>query len=718
MGRFLMALMVVVGTQVVADNYSPSRYNVVWDAPSVDSSGSMPLGNGDIALNVWTEPSGDLLFYIAKTDAWDAYGDFVKVGKVRVSFDPPLSKESFRQELSLVGGSIRISGGKDGQATKVKVWADANRPVVWVEMESAAPTTARVAVEPWRQEQRLRRFLKDRVILYQMGGQPRGTVPKGAPDPISNRCFGMLLKGEGFDADGSLALAAKTPASKRFFSVSLLAKQTADEKQFIADLEAVAAREAAGVPGDAWGAHAKWWAAFWDRSWIDVTSGSDAANAATVSQGYALQRFKNACAGRGASPIKFNGSLFTMDLVLSEREYDRRVNADFRNWGCCYWLQNTRLMYWPMLACGDFEMMRPLFKMYADLTPYLEARSKEANKHAGAEFFETISIFGMDQTSPHTRRDWNGALELLAMLLDYHAYTGDEEALKGYLLPMAKSYLDFFDLHFKRENGKLNLTPSHANETYWEIVNPTPDVAGLHWVIDGLLRLPEKTMNSEFRAQCLRMRGELPPIPVTDADWAKPFRSPDGKTFPFPREATPGAACVAPAMTILDKAPNNCENPELYAVFPFRVYGVGKPDLAVGRETFIRRLYKGSHCWRQDDIQAACLGLAKEAKECVAARARKAERCRFPAFWGPGSDYVPDEDHGGVLMEALQLMLLQADGGKLVLFPAWPKEWDVNFKLRAPEGRMVKATLKNGKLEARDIAPPLTEEKVVVCVPQ
>ena len=31
-------------------------YNVVWDSPSKDATGSMPIGNGDIGLNVWVEP--------------------------------------------------------------------------------------------------------------------------------------------------------------------------------------------------------------------------------------------------------------------------------------------------------------------------------------------------------------------------------------------------------------------------------------------------------------------------------------------------------------------------------------------------------------------------------------------------------------------------------------------------------------------------------------
>ena len=36
-------------------------YNVVWDSPSDDQHGSMPIGNGDLAANVWVEPNGDLV---------------------------------------------------------------------------------------------------------------------------------------------------------------------------------------------------------------------------------------------------------------------------------------------------------------------------------------------------------------------------------------------------------------------------------------------------------------------------------------------------------------------------------------------------------------------------------------------------------------------------------------------------------------------------------
>src|SRR5258708_25750547 len=44
--------------------------NVSWDVPGPTSSQSMPIGNGDIGLNVWVQPHGGLAFYIGKTSSW------------------------------------------------------------------------------------------------------------------------------------------------------------------------------------------------------------------------------------------------------------------------------------------------------------------------------------------------------------------------------------------------------------------------------------------------------------------------------------------------------------------------------------------------------------------------------------------------------------------------------------------------------------------------
>ena len=141
----------------------------------------------------------------------------------------------------------------------------------------------------------------------------------------------------------------------------------------------------------------------------------------------------------------------------------------------------------------------------------------------------------------------------------------------------------------------------------------------------------------------------------------------------------------------------NIENPELYAVFPYRIFGVGKPDLPLALNTFSMRGYKSWNGWHQDAIQAALLGLTAEAKKMVTSNfTAKQNSSRFPAFWGPNYDWVPDQDHGSVSSRALQNMLVQTDGNKVLLFPAWPKEWNVQFKLHIPGKKTIEGSYHQG----------------------
>ncbi len=61
---FVLACAPLMGQAKTA--YPLESYNVAWDAPSKDSSESMPCGGGDIGLNVWVE-DGDVLFYIQRS---------------------------------------------------------------------------------------------------------------------------------------------------------------------------------------------------------------------------------------------------------------------------------------------------------------------------------------------------------------------------------------------------------------------------------------------------------------------------------------------------------------------------------------------------------------------------------------------------------------------------------------------------------------------------
>jgi hypothetical protein len=131
----------------VQAGYDVSLYNVEWNSPGKDFTDSMPIGNGDIGLNVWVEPNGDLLFLIGKTDAFDENSTLLKLGRIRVRFTPnPFSNDTFfRQTLHLDRSEITID---QGGWLSIRIWVDANYPVIRVETNSEQYFTRRLCWKP------------------------------------------------------------------------------------------------------------------------------------------------------------------------------------------------------------------------------------------------------------------------------------------------------------------------------------------------------------------------------------------------------------------------------------------------------------------------------------------------------------------------------------------------------------------------------------------
>lgn len=80
---------------------------------------------------------------------------------------------------------------------------------------------------------------------------------------------------------------------------------------------------------------------------------------------------------------------------------------------------------------------------------------------------------------------------------------------------------------------------------------------------------------------------------------------------------------------------------------------------------------------------------------------------------GPGHDWTPDHNWGGSGMIGLQKMLMQTIGDEIRLFPAWPKEWDVDFKLHAPQNTVIEGVLKNGQLTLKSITPESRRKDII-----
>jgi hypothetical protein len=493
---FGLSITVLVLTAVLAfpacarrfDNLAElAKYDVVWDQPGAGSKDSMPAGNGDIGLNVWSEKeTGSVCFYIGKTDAWDESGRLLKIGKVRIKVEPnPFADGAiFSQRLSLGEGAIEVAAGEGRSAARLRIWADANRPVVRVEAHVPASSVVTASIEPWRLAPL---ELKDelvsglnywrdlfgptvvqpdvvvddpgeKIVWYHRNPETpsfakaiamQGLEGAGIADPLRDRIFGAVMEGEGFAKKDPRALVSdKGPVRRAGIHVLTLQPATPAGWRDAIDKQ-VLATNAAGAAA-AWEAHRAYWREFWDRSWIYVRSApgdrtktplGDEDAGFVVTRGYLLQRFITACAGRGAFPIKFNGSLFTVD------EDGAEGFADYRRWGPGYWWQNTRLPYMSMPASGDFDLMRPFFGMYSGLLPLCEYRTRLYFGHGGAYYPECINFWGIVfpetwgnrtladmperiQASGYHKYEWVGGLEMAAMMLEYYAYTRDEAFLR------------------------------------------------------------------------------------------------------------------------------------------------------------------------------------------------------------------------------------------------------------------------------------------------
>ncbi|MCK5000840.1 MAG: hypothetical protein KAS23_14960, partial [Anaerohalosphaera sp.] len=369
-------------------------YSLIWDTLGSSSLDSMPIGNGDIGLNVWTEQNGDLVFYLSKTDAWSENCRLLKLGKVRVSLSPNpfVGGSSFSQELSVKDGQVVIESSQKGSGTKLIVWVDANNPAVNIDMKSKTPVEIKVVFEPWRTKRRQLKgaethsayglhgngakpiFVEpDTIVAGQTNAvvwyhrnersiwkanlelQALGGIASKLKDPLMNRTFGALIEGQGLVNQTKTVLQSKKPQRECTISIYPLTAQTYSPKDWIAQVKTNASRIGSVSYDKRIKEHQNWWKDFWDRSYIHVSSAdmNDKAITEKITRGYILQRWMNACSGRGNSPIKFNGSIFNVDTKKYKDKF-KGYDADFRQWGGPYWWQNTRLPYWSMLTCGDY----------------------------------------------------------------------------------------------------------------------------------------------------------------------------------------------------------------------------------------------------------------------------------------------------------------------------------------------------------------------------
>jgi hypothetical protein len=588
-------------------------------------------------------------------------------------------------------------------------------------------------------------------IVRQQGMQ---TVRDQLVNTQKGRTFGGVMFGNGFVDDGTAEgnyqhtpfkawrLKSARTAREHHLQVVTQVAQTDTLKQW---QDALAAENAAREPSlkDARQATVQWWANFWRRSHIVIAPDQPDENDKRwqIARNYQLFRYQLGCNVRGEYPTKFNGGNFTFDSSLVGGQ---PYGPDWRAWGGgSFTAQNQRLLYWPMLKSGDADLMFPQFEFYRRALPNAVARVRNYWDHEGCLFTEQMENFGLPIAShwgwsePNARGrqrgqeipigdlradgarayndlvehgvqangaasyHWESQLEFAYMMLEHHRFFGGDLQPD---LPFIRQALRFFDEHYQAcwrlrtgqpldANGRLVIFPSTSCESYRGARNPSDLIAGLSACLESLLALDDRLVTPTDKRYYRAYLKRLP---------AYTYGEERGNRILQPAESWQRYA--------------NSECPQFYPLFPFDRFALGRDDMEVFRNTWKHGTFAKNmvQSWHQDGIFFARMGLTAEAADYNVRKLENSPR-RFPTFWGPGHDWVPDHNWGGSGMIGLQEMLMQTIGDRILLLPAWPKDWDVDFKLHAPHQTTIECSFRVGKIQKLIVSPHEREKDVVVC---
>jgi hypothetical protein len=727
----------------------------------------MPLGNGDIGLNVWVEKNGDLFFYISKVDAFDAGHLLPKLGRIRIKTQPALSIEKFKQTLSLSDASILVEAGD----ANFRIWVDANKQIIRVEGKSKTPQIVNISMESLRplmdatetllqtgtvginfidSENRLAWCYRNQSSRWAENFKSQNTPEMVAKtkDPILHRTSGCLLQAKDFVRENATTLKSIRKSTSFDCSITVNSIQPESVQMWLAEISKPEKSD--------WEAHCAYWKSFWKRSYINITSGGEGKfnldqcrytqfaqgskayeghkeidaklNIDQINQKYALERFCQAAASRGAVPPPYNGSIFTMDMpagVLGfNKPKEKPVSPDGRDWAILSFMwQNTRHPYWSMATRGDYDAIKPGMQFVRDGLDICRDHCKKIFGHEGAFIMEAswwhnVGVFNWAGVPAHLRYHQLATIELPAIMCEYYEHTRDRKFLDEVLLPCADEFLQFYEVHFpKRDaNGIMQMEGVGCAETYQGVTNPCTEIGCMKYLLTKLLSFDIDDARKEHWSKLLKA---MPGVPL------RTIRGLD--LLAVGDKYDPGRV--------------NCESPELYSIYPFRQVWLGEPELlANARQSFHVRTTsidgtiddQGTETggWQSSPVQAAYLGLPREAARLSSinfndqfihwndnidpnAPYPNRPRARFSAFWECKMDGTPDNDHGANSVNTLQSMLLQSDGNKIFLLPAWPENWDVSFKLCAANSTTIDCEYRDGKVQSLKVSPESRRNDIV-----
>jgi hypothetical protein len=496
----------------------------------------------------------------------------------------------------------------------------------------------------------------------------------------------------------------------------------------------------------------EWWHEFWSRAFVHLHSAEGTAD--YIEQHYTYFLYVMASSSRGKFPPKFNGMLWStggdlrtwgaqywwanqscyyealpatnrlelMDPTFHQYTgmYEACALAARQQWGSQgIWIPETvwfdglaRLPEDIAAEMRDLYLLRkPWDQRSARFTEYAETKhphSSRWNWKQGERWVDGRFTYADKGAGPfgHVTHIFATGAKIAYLYWQRYEYTLDQEWLRNRAYPMLRGVAEFyrnFPNLKKGSDGKYHIHHVNSNEPLWGGRDTDEEISAMRAILPVVIRASEiLNLDAAMRPIWREFLDNLAPLPTSDhPDLLRPADASRPRTWV---KGLPPAAHGTPQglpdpntlpMFYFDLCNLEAEDPEVLktANATFQAYFRSGIDSKTG----VGILSKLA-------IAASILGRSNDVKSLIANQIRTSGVLanRLTLREGP---QTMDAERLGRAAQALELALLQsapAGPGQdpvLRVFPAWPKEWDAAYTLRARGAFLVSSSMRQGRLE-------------------
>lgn len=732
----LIVMLLQLATEVSAQDITSqgTLARVHWAGASKNAREVLPLPGQRGAFATVQVYQGEVRIRLAHSGAYDADEFQRSLGVLRLRpLGVDLAKaKSVRQSLLTDQGLIELEViTQEGIKLAWLIWFGTETLII--ESTSSKPLGLEIGYGNWRAIPAIkgddRVTVVDGALLYthQNSSQRRarqlatnqGIEEKVLGGVIAERGYGMAIAGRGGVRwqHPQAQLLWGTPAHEWLGHLPENAQQLVTvtlgaERKF--NPENLAARSLLLLDADVLNAVRETaknrWLEFWRQSgvMINLKAGKeDPAHRASLT--HTLFKFIQSANQDGEVPIRPLGGMLPLLAPDTKNPDERLQPLDFNG-------QSLRWLAWPHVLWGDPQLAQPVFRFYRERHDLAQARAKRL-KIVGAIYPEQLTLAGLGVGSvnaqgfpqdPLVTRHFTSSLEIGWMAVQAKLYANRDlrpdlpwilnslRAIENLYTPKATAASKKAPSAPPLSEGPWVLSPANALQVASGCTNPADLVAALNVIVPALAEHGDVAEKDRVLLRALAER--LPALPL-------------GKTDDVEYLA------VAEKFTRLN---SNSELPEMHAVWPFGLAGVAQPTrLELARATWISPSVKQRRALGRPAVTfLASLGLAEEAGQALLASWGENEvGATFPNLTGPQTLGSPDFIRAGDAMAGLHAMLVAAEpkaDGRIFLLPAWPKNWDVTFRLRVPGNTQIDAVIEAGSLRKFVIEPTSRRAHVVL----